>query len=81
MKQGNVSPPRPLSSVGSPPTGGVKGKVRVAPALQGGTDETTIGYRLSLSARGSRAVLTVSVTLGLGQMEMVLMEGETGQAV
>lgn len=67
--------------MGSPPTGGVKGKVQGAPALQGGTDETTIGYRLSLSARGGRAVLTVSVTLGLGQMEMVSMEGETGQAV
>lgn len=72
---------RSLSSVGSPPTGGVKGKIQGAPALQGGTDETTIGYTLSLRTRGDRAVLTVSVTLGLGQMGMVLMEGETGQAV
>ena len=71
-----------LTSGPSPPVWGAKGKAQRVPALQGGKGETAVEGRLSPGAGRGKAILPgLSITLGLGQMGTVLVEGETGQAI
>lgn len=69
----------PLSLVGSPPIGGAKEMVHEVPALQGSTEETATGSRLSPSTGGGKSILTGLLPSVLAKREQFWWREEWGR--